>query len=304
MSQTVIGFFDNYSEAQNAIEQLAMAGISRDRVDISSGRGGATTGNVSYSDSNRHDDSESGITRFFKNLFGDDDNDNVSRYSRVGHNSEAIVTVHAQSLAEADRAADLLDNCGAVDVDERAAGYGLTSGGRDSSSDRLGDSTERGSSIPIIREDLEVGKREVERGSVRVRSRIIERPVEEHVRLREEHVRVERNPVDRPVSSSELGAFREGEIELTERAEVPVVNKEARVVEEVRLSKEVTERDETIRDSVRSTDVDIDDNTRTTGNRGDVGYTGTSDHDLGTTDYRDTDNDLRDNLRDNSNRGL
>lgn len=304
MSQTVIGFFDNYSEAQNAVAQLAMAGISRDRIDISSGRNGGNTGNVSYSDSDRHEDSDSGITRFFKNLFGDDDNDNVSRYSRVGQSSEAIVTVHAQNESEAGQAADLLDSCGAVDVDERAANYGLTSGSSDTGSDRLGDSTERGTSIPVIREDLEVGKREVERGSVRVRSRIIEKPVEEHVRLREEHVRVERNPVDRPVNAGELGAFREGEIELTERAEVPVVNKEARVVEEIRLSKEVTERDETIRDTVRSTDVDIEDNTRTTGSRGDVGYTGTGDNDLGATDYRDTDNDLRDNLRNNSNRGL
>lgn len=307
MAQTVIGFFDSYSEAQNAVEQLAMAGISRDRIDLSSGRAG--TGNASYGSdsssygsdsSSRSDDNESGITRFFKNLFGNDDDDNVSRYSQVGHNSDAIVTVHAQNDSEASRAADLLDSYGAVDVDERAASYGLTSGNRSTSSDRLSDSDERSTSIPIIREDLEVGKREVETGGVRVRSRIVERPVEEHVRLREEHVRVERNPVDRPLREGELGAFREGEIELTERAEVPVVNKEARVVEEIRLNKEVTERDETIRDTVRSTDVDIDE----TGRRSDVGLSGTTGNDLGTTDYRDTDRDLRDNLRDNDNRSL
>jgi stress response protein YsnF len=45
---------------------------------------------------------------------------------------------------------------------------------------------------------------------------------------------------------------------MHERAEVPVVNKEARVIEEISLNKEVTERDETIRDSVRNTEVDID----------------------------------------------
>jgi len=294
MAQTVIGFFDSYSEAQNAVEQLTMAGISRDRIDLASGRGGST-GNMSHSDSQRSDDSESGVTRFFKNLFGDDDNDSVSRYSNVGHNSDAIVTVHAQSNEEAERAADLLDDYGAVDVDERASGYGLTSGTANTSSERFEATEDRSTSIPIIREDLEVGKREVERGSVRVRSRIVERPVEEHVRLREEHVRVERNPVDRPVSSSDLGAFREGEIELTERAEVPVVSKEARVVEEVRLSKEVTEHEETIRDTVRSTDVDIDETGRTgttgtTGTRSDAGISGSG---LGTSDYRDSDSDQR-----------
>jgi len=112
--------------------------------------------------------------------------------------------------------------------------------------------------IPRVEENLEVGKRTEERGAVRVRSRIVERPVEEHVRLREEHVNVERTPVNRPVSEMDRSALQDRDIELTERSEIPVVNKEARVVEEVRISKEVSERDETIRDTVRSTEVDVD----------------------------------------------
>lgn len=109
--------------------------------------------------------------------------------------------------------------------------------------------------IPVIREDLEVGKREVETGGVRVRTHIVEEEAVEHVNLREENVHVERVPADRAATDADL---REEQIELTERAEVPVVNKEARVVEEISLSKEVTERDETIRDTVRQTEVDID----------------------------------------------
>lgn len=322
MAQTVIGFFDNRSEAERAVEQLASAGISRDRIDISSGRGGNSTTGVSYSDSDNdrsRGDNENGISRFFKNLFGDND-DEADRYSRVAGTSDCIVTVHAQSDSEADRAADLLDEYGAIDVDERSSSLGNVSGSRSDVGDRMDISersdissradvtSDRDSSIPIIREDLHVDKRMEERGGVRVRSRIVERPVEEHVRLREEHVRVERNPVDRPISNSDLGAFREGEIELTERAEVPVVNKEARVVEEVRLSKETTEHDETIRDTVRSTDVDIE-NLGTTGTTGTQSNVGLSDNNLQRDNdlrdgYRDTDNDLRDNLRDNSNRSL
>src|SRR5687767_15417459 len=110
----------------------------------------------------------------------------------------------------------------------------------------------------------------METGGVRVRSRIVERPVEENIRLREENVHVERNPVDRPVSSSDMDNFQEREIELTERSEVPVVNKEARVVEEVRVSKEVNERNETVRDNVRETKIDVEnldtDRNRTTDN--------------------------------------
>lgn len=121
--------------------------------------------------------------------------------------------------------------------------------------------------IPVIKEDLEIGKREEERGGIRLRSRIVETPVEEKVRLREEHVHVEREPVDRPVSQRDLDNLQEEEIELRERAEVPVVNKEARVVEEISLNKEVTEREENISDTVRNTEVDIDDTDRGTSNR-------------------------------------
>ncbi|WP_083470346.1 YsnF/AvaK domain-containing protein [Rufibacter tibetensis] len=130
----------------------------------------------------------------------------------------------------------------------------------DTTRNDLTDST----SVPIIEENMQVGKREVETGGARLRSRIVERPVEEHLRLRSEHVRVERQPVNRPATEADFTGFREGEIELTEHAEVPVVNKEAHVVEEVSLGKEVEERDEVIRDTVRSTEVDVDNLTDTT----------------------------------------
>jgi stress response protein YsnF len=120
------------------------------------------------------------------------------------------------------------------------------------------DTSDRDTTINRIEENMEVGKRTVERDGVRVRSRVVEKPVEENVRLREERVNVERNPVDRPADRDDLANFQERDIELTERAEVPVVNKEARVVEEIRVSKDVSEREETVRDTVRRTDVDVE----------------------------------------------
>jgi len=110
--------------------------------------------------------------------------------------------------------------------------------------------------IPVIEEELQVGKREVERGGVRVESRVEEKPVTEQVQLREEHVHVERRPVDRPVTAGDE-AFREGTLEVTERGEEAVVSKTARVVEEVVVGKQVEERTETITDTVRRTDVDV-----------------------------------------------
>jgi stress response protein YsnF len=254
MAQTVVGFFDQSSEAQTAIRELMAGGISRDRIDL--GRGNMGTSQVS---SNRSDDSNRGsnpISNFFRNLFGNDD-DERERYTRVAERSDTIVTVHAASREEAETASQILDRCGAVDVDERAARYGYN--GRSAApGEQQRVLEERGTSIPRVEENLEVGKRTVETGGVQVRSRIIEKPVEENVRLREEHVHVERESVNRPLEDGDRDAFRERNIELTERSEVPVVNKEARVVEEVRISKDVNERNETIRDTVRRTDIDID----------------------------------------------
>lgn len=111
--------------------------------------------------------------------------------------------------------------------------------------------------IPIVEEQLAVGKREIQRGGAVIHTRVIEQPVTEQVTLREEHLHVERHPVNRPVSDADT-AFREANINVTERAEEAVVSKTARVVEEVVIEKEATQRTETIRDTVRRTDVDVD----------------------------------------------
>jgi uncharacterized protein (TIGR02271 family) len=111
--------------------------------------------------------------------------------------------------------------------------------------------------IPVVEEDIAIGKREVERGHVRIYSRVTEQPVEESVRLREEKVTVERRPVDRPATEADFAAAGKDVIEMTEKAEEPVVTKRARVVEEVVAHKEVTERTETVRGTERHTDVDV-----------------------------------------------
>src|SRR5215207_8334105 len=81
--------------------------------------------------------------------------------------------------------------------------------------------------IPVAEERLNVGKREVNEGRVRVRSYVVEPPVQEQVNLRQEHVSVERRPVDRPVTEKE-NLFQERTIEATEKGEQAVVSKEAR----------------------------------------------------------------------------
>ncbi|MEO7802050.1 MAG: YsnF/AvaK domain-containing protein [Ginsengibacter sp.] len=297
--QTVIGLFDNANEAQQAVQQLKSAGFSDENIDISAKKdnshssGGYTTdsypndsvGNSSesvsgyttgsYADDNvgnsstgtsghrSSDHTTDGdsfgdkVSHFFKNLFGGDD-DQADRYSTVANRAGAIVTVHAQTESEAEEAADILDDAGAVDVDERSAQYGYTGGSNSSSSDFKTDSDDS-NTLNVIKEDVNVSKREMQTGGVRLRSKIVERPVEETLRLREERVTVERTPVDRAATNADFQNFKEGTIEMTERAEVADVTKQARVVEEIKLSKEVNEREETIRETARDTKVDVED---------------------------------------------
>lgn len=265
MSQTVIGIFDSAEEAREAVQQLTSKGFSRESIDLSNT--GSTT-SPSYS-STSNSSGEGGVTNFFKSLFSDDSD----KYANVAKRSQSIVTVHAKTADEAENAADILDDYGAVDIDERAASYGYTGTG---STDKTYASTgttgytntnivsDETTKIPIIEESLEVGKREVLKGGVRLRSRIVERPVEESLRLREENVRVERTSVDRAATSADLDNFKATEISMTEKAEVPVVAKEARVVEEVSLGKDVSERTETVSDTVRKTEVDVENFDKTT----------------------------------------
>lgn len=119
--------------------------------------------------------------------------------------------------------------------------------------------SERTESVPVIEEELEVEKRKVARGGVRLTSTVHEQPVEETVRLREEQVETERRPVDRRLSEDEAeAAFQDRTIEMNETTEELEVSKEARVVEEVALTKTVQEHEEQVKDTVRRTEVEVE----------------------------------------------
>ena len=108
---------------------------------------------------------------------------------------------------------------------------------------------------------MRVGKRQVEGGRVKVRSYVVETPVEEQVSLRQETVHVER-PRPLIVSSPMARTQTRFAIVLSRSRSATseaVVSKEARVKEEVVVSKEVDQRTQTVSDKVRRTEVDIDD---------------------------------------------
>jgi uncharacterized protein (TIGR02271 family) len=126
--------------------------------------------------------------------------------------------------------------------------------------------------LEVVEEELRVGKREVEEGGVRVQTQVTEQPVQETVDLRKEHVEVERRPVDRPASPEDLDTFEEGTIEVTARSEEPVIEKRARVVEEVEIHKDVESQQETISDTVRRKDVEVEPISGQADYRSDMGF--------------------------------
>ena len=194
---------------------------------------------------------------FFSSLFGGD-NDEANTYAEVTRSGHSLVTVHVDTAEQARKAADILDDAGALDVDSKAAEYGVANSYTAARPTPAPTASTDGMTAEVIEETLQVGKRTEQTGGVRLRSRIVERPVEASVRLREEHVTVQRTPVNRAATEADFTAFKEGEVTLTESAERAVVGKEAKVIEEVSLGKQVTEREEVIRDTVRNTEVDVE----------------------------------------------
>lgn len=279
-SQYVTAFFDSRADADAAVERIVAEGVSRNEVQIVDGRDSNATVET-------HEDE--GFFEKLGNFFMPDE-DRLAYAEGLKRGGYLVsLNVTAQNR---DRILDILDDEGTVDMDAReetwrsegwsgagmldtglaapgmtgsgmgrvspegnaamAADYGTTG----TAPSRNGDMVD--GTIDVVQENLRVGKREVEHGRVRVRSYVVETPVEEQVNLHSESVHIERRPVDRAVDAG-MATFDDQTLEATETAEEAVVSKEARVVEEITLNKEVDDRTETVRDTVRHTEVEIDD---------------------------------------------
>jgi stress response protein YsnF len=209
------------------------------------------------------------------------DETDAHSYAEAVRRGYTLVTVHAPD-EHTDEARAIMSRYNVVDIDERTD-YWQSEGwtghdvkakpftSRDIEAEHSHfESDVDHETIPVVEEEIAVGKREVERGGVRVRSYMTTTPVEEQVQLRETRVNVERRPVDRPVTDADLDTFQERTIEVTETAEEAIIEKRARVVEEVVIDKDVDTHTETIRDQVRHTEVDVENLGTTSGRR--TGY--------------------------------
>lgn len=237
MLRTLAALFDTKREAQDAEAGLARRGIGADRVTLVQ-------------------DTAAGLT--------------VPAQDRAtyeeGLRRGGILLLARVEDAEVDAVIVVLEKTGAVDLDARERDWragGWTGGVAAPAAAPTGTAASTGvgvqeEAIPVIEERLVVGKRDVTRGTVRVRVHVREVPVEVPVHLREERAVVERHPVDRPVTPADADAFQEKVVAVDTVVEEPVVSKEAVVVEEIVVHKDVAERVETVRDTVRRTVVEVE----------------------------------------------
>jgi uncharacterized protein (TIGR02271 family) len=185
----------------------------------------------------------------------------------------------------------------------QSSGLG-TGGGTTGTEDRERSNVVQEEHIPIVEEELRVGKREVNRGGARVRSYAREVPVHEQVSLREEHVSIERRPVNETLGTGQLSgadAFQERTIDMTETSEEAVVAKEAKVREELVVKKTAEEHVENIDETVRRTEVDVEEGETGSDNRSAFGSFGSGSSGGGTGMDNDSErNDLERTDRDKS----
>ncbi len=247
-NNSIVAVFRSNADAQAAATDLQAAGIPRSDIYVETSSSGQTT---SQSKSTMH---EGGIKGWFKSIFGDEDDADRDQYERAISEGNTLLVVDADD-DEISTVEEILNRHSPVEVSQ---GEERTQVGAATREGRTQANNTQGRSVPVVQEDMQVGKRRVLRGNVRVYSRVVSQPVEETVRLREEHVRVERQPVNRPATEADLAAGQEKVIEVQEFAEEPVIGKQARVVEEVRVGKDVTERTETVRDTLRHTEVNVE----------------------------------------------
>jgi len=305
--RTVTAMYDSSSAAEAARDRLVGIGVPSAAITI---RGtGASTGTTTTAG----DDTRS-FWEELKSLFVPDEDRQT--YAEGLRRGSYLLTAQVPAGLE-DQVYDVLEDSGAVDLDTRTSewqasgwkGYGTEgvaggtaysesgiattgtgtafaatdqrattarSGAALAGSTGARDVTEGEESVQLMEEQLRVGKREVGRGSVRVRSYVVEQPVEEQVDLRQERVTIERRPVNREIAPGEA-AFQERTIEAVERGEEAVVSKTARVTEEIGIRKDVERETETVRDTVRRTEVEVEDDRG--GRAVDTGRRGLTDRD-------------------------
>lgn len=264
----IVAVFNTRSDADQATRELITFGIPAEDIRISEtgselGTASTTARAEDWSPDRRHG--------FWDWLFGSDvPEEHRNWYAANLREGKTALSVLLHDAAQRDRVSDILERFNPIDIDEEGLveptvitpppAVGTTS---DLRRPAAGMGTERPELkregeqvIPVVKEELQVGKRATER-RYRIRTYTVETPVEQQVSLHDERVIIEHRPTS-GAARTDADALRERDFEVVERHEEPVVEKRAHPVEEVVVRREGSDHVETVRDTVRETKVDVD----------------------------------------------
>jgi uncharacterized protein (TIGR02271 family) len=230
--KTVVGLFDDRNEAMRAYTGLVQEGYAKADLDILT--------------SDDKDDKPK--LAHLREWVPEPD---VDIYLEGVRQNGTLITANVAASA-AGRAAEIMSGYNMVNIKKRATDLQKTH--KDLA---LADPAKSDNVLEVIEEDLLVGKEQIERGRMRIYSVQSEREVTQDVSLRDETLKVHRRPVNRAVTVNP-DLFKERSFEMVEMDEIAKVGKTARVIEEVSLGKEVAEKMETIKETLRRQDVQVE----------------------------------------------
>jgi uncharacterized protein (TIGR02271 family) len=244
--QTIVAVFETAAQAAAAVSDLQAANILPDAI------GQHTT---TYSTSGTASNPSPSPLRdqgFWASLFGSTPDHDTSLYDRSIEGGSSVLTVRVPDEG-VDRVTAILEAHNPLDLDERATQYNAEDT-RAAPAETQASATDD-DTIRLAEESLAVGKRTVSGDTTRVRRYVVNTPVEEQVSLHDEKVTIDRRPV---TGGQPVAEFTDKTIEMTETNEEAVVSKTARVTEEVSLRKQATDRVETVKDTVRREEVEVE----------------------------------------------
>jgi uncharacterized protein (TIGR02271 family) len=252
MARTIVAMFDQRTDAERVKDELIKDGIPSSDIELGAPPAEGTAPH--------------GFWERIREAFGMSD---MAEYHEAERRGKVMLTAHVGD-ERADRVVGIMQAHRAIDIDRNAEEWSKAGWQRPvreeegatttkTAATKGGAKAVRGEEaetvIPVVEERLRVGTRPEKRGAVRVYTHVEEVPVEEEVQLRRERAVVERRPADRPAGAE---AFKEKTIEVSELREEPVVSKEARVVEEVVVGKDVGVETQKVRDTVKKTHVEVE----------------------------------------------
>ena len=250
--ENIVALYDRAEKAQDAARALESSGFDTSDIHVSDGE--------FLRDKDVRDSS------VWQRLFGRSISDQESTaFRRTIHSGGAVLTLRTPDT-EVNRAMKILNVHGPMNLHDRftstqtSTATAQTSATPSTETGRLNATEEE--VLRLAEERIEVSKRQVATGKSRIRRFVTEKPVEQQITLHEEHYEVARREIQDPKLTKGIDGkdidWKDQIIEVTETREQPVVTKTARIAEEVVIRRRGSDHVETIRDTVRRQQLQVE----------------------------------------------